>query len=149
MDWKYLDTKISNHESNNYNKIYLKINSPDKFIFGSIIDLYLKFSLPIHFCCIKIVLGQPRGIVVKFGCSASVAWGSESRAWTYTTHLPRWGSDPQTKQRKMGTGVSSGLIFIKQKQIKNFKNLKLRKYLATWCAIVFSRCSYIKHVHII
>ena len=46
-------------------------------------------------------------------------WGPRfgSQVWTYTTRWrPCYAGDPHTKYRKIGTGVSSGLIFLKQKR---------------------------------
>ena len=43
-------------------------------------------------------------------CSISAAWvhGSRSQMQTYTTHQPCCGGVPHTKQRRIGTDVSSG-----------------------------------------
>ena len=51
-------------------------------------------------------------------CSASAAQVHRPRSWveTYTTHQPCFGSDPHIKQRKIGTDISSELIFLKQKK---------------------------------
>ena len=63
--------------------------------------------------------GQPNGIVVKFAHSASAAQGSQ--VWIPGVDLhdvcqPCCGSIPHTKQRKIGTDVSSGPIFLKKKK---------------------------------
>ena len=38
--------------------------------------------------------------------------------WTYATGQPRCGGDPYIKWRKIGTDVSSGLIFLSRKRKK-------------------------------
>ena len=44
--------------------------------------------------------------------------GYGSQVWTYTTkQWPCCGGDPHTKQKKIGTNVSSRTIFLKQKKI--------------------------------
>ena len=63
--------------------------------------------------------GQPSGVVVKFVISTLVAWDSLVRilGWTYTLLIkPCCCGIPYTKQRKMGTDVSSGTIFVIKKR---------------------------------
>ena len=64
--------------------------------------------------------GPPYGTVVELACPASVAWVCRFRslAQTYTTHQPCCGGDPHIKWRKIGTDVSSELIFFKQRKRK-------------------------------
>ena len=61
--------------------------------------------------------GGPGGVVVKFVCSALAAQG----LWVqilgedlHTTHKPCCGGIPHTKQRRTGTDVSSGTVFLKE-----------------------------------
>ena len=63
--------------------------------------------------------GWSGGVVVKFVCSALVAWvrGVKSWAHTYAPLIKLYcGSIPHTKYRKMGTDVSTGTIFLKKKR---------------------------------
>ena len=63
--------------------------------------------------------------------SASVAWvnGFGSQAQTYTIHQLCCGGDSHIKGRKIGTDVSSGLIFLKEKQRKIGNRCQLRDNL--------------------
>ena len=65
--------------------------------------------------------GWSIGMVVKFTSSTLVVWGSqvhgaESQVRTYMLLIkPCCGSIPHTKQRKTGTDVSSGTLFLTKK----------------------------------
>ena len=66
----------------------------------------------------NLLKGQPIGIVVKFACSASVAWGSQ--VWIPGVDLaplikPRYGGIPH-KIEEVGTDASSATIFLKKKE---------------------------------
>ena len=70
--------------------------------------------------------GWLHGIVFKFVCSVSMAWGL--RVQTLLVN-PCCGGIPPTKQRKFGTDVSLGTIFLtkkknKQKPKKNSSKLE-------------------------
>ena len=52
---------------------------------------------------------------MAYGSSPSASW-VQFWAPTYTTWWPCSGGDPQRKQRKIGTDVSSERIFLKQKE---------------------------------
>ena len=57
--------------------------------------------------------------MVKFMCSATAAWGLRVQIPAMDTApliRPRYGSVPHTKQRKIGIDVSSGTIFLRQKE---------------------------------
>ena len=65
--------------------------------------------------------GQPCGLVLSLACStlAASVQGSRSQVQTHTTHQPCCVGNPHIKWRKIGTDVSSGLIFLKQTKKKN------------------------------
>ena len=94
-------------------KVYLNILISLKYIF----TIYKKKT------CIK---GQPGGTVVESAHSASAAWGSQ--VWIpgmdlHTTHQAQCGGIPFTKQKKSGTDVSSGTIFLtKKKRLVSIKH---------------------------
>ena len=74
---------------------------------------------PINGSSIQKLLGWPGGAVIKFARSASqrpgVCWfGSRVWTWHRLAHHAVVGV-PHIKKRKMGTNVSSGLIFQKKK----------------------------------
>ena len=66
--------------------------------------------------------GQPHGQVVKVLCT--LLWvqvcGFGSQVQTYSTHQPCCGGIPHTKQRKTGTDVSSGPLFLTDTQKRNY-----------------------------
>ena len=75
-------------------------------------------------------------MMVKFGTLYFVAWICRfgSQAQTYTTRQPRCGSNPHIKQRKIGTNVSSGPIFL----IKKKKSGIIHSYTnATECQLIY------------
>ena len=61
--------------------------------------------------------GQPCDIVVEFSmfCFVGRVCRFRSCLWTYTTCQPCCGSDPHIKWSKIGTDISSGLIFLSKK----------------------------------
>ena len=81
-------------------------------------------------------------IVVKFTCSALTAWGSQ--VWiqvrTYILLIkPCCGGVPYTKERKIGTDVSSGPIFLTKKKKKKKKERKKEKELTYVTQYVVAR----------
>src|SRR3712207_9584568 len=74
--------------------------------------------------------GQPGGTVVKCACSALAARGLPVRipvgTWHCLAHHAVAGV-PHTKQRKMGTDVSSGPAFLRSEE--HTSELQSRQYL--------------------
>ena len=56
--------------------------------------------------CLSLTRSALAGRVLRFGF----------QVWTYITHLPCCGGNPNTKLRKIGTDVSSALILLKGKK---------------------------------
>ena len=87
----------------------------------------------------KLSGGRPRGVVVKFACSASVAQGSQ--IWIpgedlHTAHQTMLWWCP-TQWRRIGTDVGSGTIFLtKNKKIDLFwLSLELLLYNSSVCML--------------
>ena len=59
-------------------------------------------------------MGRLSGVVVKFVCSASAAWGLQVHIPGVDLHTAQ-GGVPYVKQRKTVTDVSPGTLFLKQK----------------------------------
>ena len=80
--------------------------------------------------------GQPHWYWLSVAHSTLVAQVCSFRyqMWSYTAPQPCCGgSNPQTKQRKIGTDVSSGRIFLKQKKKKKKKNfMSLFEHISIW-----------------